>query len=713
MVLDLEGPPCPGGCPGHGCLESLASGTALGRAGQRAAIEQPDIGARAASAAEGRDDHGRARHRAGARRRRAARARCSRESGRQLGLGLAALVNVFNPEVIVIGGGVDRGGRSAARAGARGASRRGRCRRRRDVVRDRAGRASAPRPGCSARRRWPSRSSRERDASSQARPPRRLPDADRQPRGRHAARALGAARGRPRRLRGHAHARGAARPLRRPRRAASATTSTTSARARRELVERMRAGATVALVSDAGMPLVSDPGFVLVQACVAAGLAVEVLPGPSAALTALVASGAARRRAGASPASCRASAASCAGVLAAPETLVAFESPQRVAASLAVLAELDPDAPGRRLPRADEAARGGRARHGRRAAARYAAERAARRGRARRRRRAEAGVADAARRRSTRVRRLVDAGAKPRAAASVVAELTGASRRTRSTGALDAVSAERGCDPLALRAVWPASVLLRHHADLLRQRGAAPRPRVHDDRGRRARAPPSPARRGRVLPHRHRRARRAGRAGRRARGLTPQELADRNAARFQALTPQLDATNDFFIRTTRPAPREASQEVLQRVNDNGHVYEGKYEGWYCPRCADFKTENEIAEGNTCPIHKIPLDPRAGGQLVLPPVRLPGAARAAVRRAPRTSCGRARATTRRCAFIEQRPARRLALAREARPGACRVPWDRVHVFYVWFDALLNYYTALVVRARRRGPDRDASGRRATT
>ena len=57
-----------------------------------------------------------------------------------------------------------------------------------------------------------------------------------------------------------------------------------------ELVERMRAGEVVALVSDAGMPLVSDPGYVLVQGCVAAGLSVEVLPGPSAALAALVAS---------------------------------------------------------------------------------------------------------------------------------------------------------------------------------------------------------------------------------------------------------------------------------------------------------------------------------------------------------------------------------------------------------------------------------------
>ena len=49
------------------------------------------------------------------------------------------------------------------------------------------------------------------------------------------------------------------------------------------------------------------------------------------------------------------------------------------------------------------------------------------------------------------------------------------------------------------------------------------------------------------------------------------------------------------------------QDVLQRVYDNGFVHEGLYEGWYCPRCADFKVENEIEEGNRCPIHHIELE----------------------------------------------------------------------------------------------------------
>jgi 16S rRNA (cytidine1402-2'-O)-methyltransferase len=192
-----------------------------------------------------------------------------------------------------------------------------------------------------------------------------------------------------------------------------------------ELVARMRDGAVVALVSDAGMPLVSDPGYVLVQACVAAGLAVEVLPGPSAALAALVASALPADRwrfAGFLPRK----RSDLEQVFGAPETLVAFESPRRVAASLAVLAEIDPDRPVavcRELTKIHEEVVRGTAAE---LAARY--ESAPPKGEVVLVVGAAPAVAvDDLAPALDALRRLVDAGAKARPAAKVVAELTGVS----------------------------------------------------------------------------------------------------------------------------------------------------------------------------------------------------------------------------------------------------------------------------------------------
>src|SRR6185503_15093073 len=111
----------------------------------------------------------------------------------------------------------------------------------------------------------------------------------------------------------------------------------------RELADRVARGETVALVSDAGTPGVSDPGFVLVRECLARGLPVEVLPGPSAVITALVASGLPAERwrfAGFLP---RKEGELRAELERGDETLVAFESPGRLGRSLAVLAGADPE----------------------------------------------------------------------------------------------------------------------------------------------------------------------------------------------------------------------------------------------------------------------------------------------------------------------------------------------------------------------------------
>jgi 16S rRNA (cytidine1402-2'-O)-methyltransferase len=204
-----------------------------------------------------------------------------------------------------------------------------------------------------------------------------------------------------------------------------------------ELVERMQNGATVALVSDAGMPLVSDPGAILVEACVAAGLAVEVLPGPSAALAALVASALPAERwrfAGFLPRK----AGELRTLLASSveETLVAFESPKRIGASLAVLAELEPERPAavcRELTKIHEEVVRGTAAE---LAARYAG--AAPKGEIvlvigpGAAVEPDLGPAVAA------AQRLVESGARARVAASVVADLTGSSANALYDALLDA-----------------------------------------------------------------------------------------------------------------------------------------------------------------------------------------------------------------------------------------------------------------------------------
>ncbi len=177
----------------------------------------------------------------------------------------------------------------------------------------------------------------------------------------------------------------------------------------------------------------------------------------------------------------------------------------------------------------------------------------------------------------------------------------------------------------------------------------------------------------------------------RAQGLEPKELADRNAKRFEALMPRLEASNDFFIRTSDPEHIVRVQEVLQRVYDNGHVYKGIYEGWYCPRCADFKVENEILEGNLCPIHEIPLirEREENWFFRLSTFQEP------LERLYREQPGfvmPAHHYNEAWSFITS-GLQDVSLSRAHLKWGVTVPWDPTHVFYVWFDALLNYYTAL--------------------
>ncbi len=192
----------------------------------------------------------------------------------------------------------------------------------------------------------------------------------------------------------------------------------------RQLAQAIERGAKVVLISDAGTPAISDPGYRLIQACIDRALEIEVLPGPSAVITALVASGLPTdrwrfegflpRRAG-----------ELERVLGGGETVVAFESPRRLPDSLAALAALAPDRPAavcRELTKMHEdITRGSLAELTRRFRSEVKGEIVVVIGPAASRTASAPDIAFAV----DALRRLVQSGARPRAAASVVAALTG------------------------------------------------------------------------------------------------------------------------------------------------------------------------------------------------------------------------------------------------------------------------------------------------
>ena len=162
-------------------------------------------------------------------------------------------------------------------------------------------------------------------------------------------------------------------------------------------------------------------------------------------------------------------------------------------------------------------------------------------------------------------------------------------------------------------------------------------------------------------------------------------------------------------RRLAPAPRRASarrptssfarrdeghkrfvQEFLQRIYDNGDIYEGTYSGLYCVGCEAFYTEAEPVDGK-CPDHGTRRVDR-GEELVLPALRLPGAAARALRRSGPTSCCRASGPTRRGASSSG-GLQDFSVSRAGQPWGIPVPWDPSQVVYVWVDALINYLSAL--------------------
>jgi methionyl-tRNA synthetase len=174
-------------------------------------------------------------------------------------------------------------------------------------------------------------------------------------------------------------------------------------------------------------------------------------------------------------------------------------------------------------------------------------------------------------------------------------------------------------------------------------------------------------------------------------GLEAQEYADQIAVPWRELAPRLNAEVDFFIRTSDDGHKRFVREFLQRMYDNGDVYQDVYAGWYCVGCEEFKSEEELTEEGLCSIHLTKPEWIEETNYFF-----------------RLSAYQERLL----ALYDERPdfvlpdfrsnearsfiaggLRDFSISRAGQPWGIPLPWDESQVAYVWADALVNYLSAL--------------------
>ena len=173
-------------------------------------------------------------------------------------------------------------------------------------------------------------------------------------------------------------------------------------------------------------------------------------------------------------------------------------------------------------------------------------------------------------------------------------------------------------------------------------------------------------------------------------GKETKAYCDDMARQFREVWDALDISYDVFIQTSSPRHHACCRKFIQKVYDNGYIKKGTFEGWYCPGCEAFKSEDELVDGK-CPDHGIEpewIEEKNWffrlSSFQQPLLDLYDARPDFV--LPRFRYNEARS------FIEH-GLQDFSLSRAGQPWGVPIPWDPDQVVYVWVDALINYLSAL--------------------
>jgi methionyl-tRNA synthetase len=173
---------------------------------------------------------------------------------------------------------------------------------------------------------------------------------------------------------------------------------------------------------------------------------------------------------------------------------------------------------------------------------------------------------------------------------------------------------------------------------------------------------------------------------------TPRAYVDQISGLFRDLWPELNISNDYFIRTTDPQHMAVVETVLQRIYDAGDIYFSEYEGLYCYGCERFYTERELVDG-ACPDHQSPPETIKESNYFFRMSRYQQWLIDHIQRHP-DFIRPERYRNEVLAFLRE-PLEDLCISRPKSriKWGITLPFDPDYVTYVWFDALLNYVSAL--------------------
>ncbi|NNU87653.1 methionine--tRNA ligase [Geobacillus thermodenitrificans] len=174
-------------------------------------------------------------------------------------------------------------------------------------------------------------------------------------------------------------------------------------------------------------------------------------------------------------------------------------------------------------------------------------------------------------------------------------------------------------------------------------------------------------------------------------GVTPQQYVDEIVAGIQELWKKLDISYDDFIRTTQERHKKVVEKIFARLVEQGDIYLGEYEGWYCTPCESFYTERQLVDGN-CPDCGRPVEKVKEQSYFFRMSKYVDRLLQYYEENPDFIQPESRKNEMINNFIKP-GLEDLAVSRTTFDWGIKVPGDPKHVIYVWIDALANYITAL--------------------